>query len=153
VVVRNKDIATEETIREYLLDKLASCKVPSRILIVDNIPKSATGKVQRNGLAEIFAEELTTEFVAPREGIEAAMANIYAEVLGIDQVGANENFFALGGDSLRASQVIARIRAIFEINFTVATIFMKSTVAELAAEVLAITGKTNDEHTECHDRR
>jgi acyl-CoA synthetase (AMP-forming)/AMP-acid ligase II/acyl carrier protein len=153
VVVRNKDSATEETIREYLLDKLAPCKVPSRILIVDKIPKSATGKVQRNGLAEIFAEELTTEFGAPREGIEAAIANIYAEVLGIDQVGAHENFFALGGDSLRASQVIARIRAIFEINFTVAMIFMKSTVAGLAAEVLAITGKTNDEQTECHDRR
>jgi acyl-CoA synthetase (AMP-forming)/AMP-acid ligase II/acyl carrier protein len=152
VVVRNKESATEETIREYLLNKLARCKVPSRILIVDKIPKSAMGKVQRNGLAEIFAEELTTEFVAPREGIEAAIANIYAEVLSIDQVGTNENFFALGGDSLRASQVIARIRAIFEINFTVATIFMKSTVAELAAEVLAITGKTNEKQAESSDR-
>jgi acyl-CoA synthetase (AMP-forming)/AMP-acid ligase II/acyl carrier protein len=152
VVVRDKERASEGAIHEYLCGELAQCKVPSRILIVDKIPKSATGKVRRAGLAEIFAAELTTEFIPPRGGIESKIGDIYADVLGVDPVGKNDNFFTLGGDSLRASQVIARIRATFGINFTVATIFMKSTVAELAAEVLALMAVRKAPQAEYSDR-
>jgi acyl carrier protein len=110
--------------------------VPRQIVIVDEIPKSATGKVQRSGIAEKFADQLKVEYVAPQSELERALANIVAEVLGVEHVGATENFFTLGGDSLRATQVIGRIRAMFDVNLSIATIFRKSTVAELADEIV-----------------
>jgi len=135
VVVGDKARTTEAEIREYLLGRLAAFKVPSRLLIVDDIPKGATGKIQRIGLAEKFAAQLQERFIAPKNDIEAMLADIYAEVLGAEQVGASDNFFALGGDSLRANQVLSRIRAAYQVNLSIATIFWKATVADLAHEI------------------
>jgi acyl-CoA synthetase (AMP-forming)/AMP-acid ligase II/acyl carrier protein len=135
VVVRDKDRVTEEMIREYLLSRLVEFKIPSRLLIVDHIPKSATGKVERGLLTEFFKEQLKGDFVAPENEIESKLVRIYAEVLGLDKVGTNDNFFALGGDSLRAGQIIARVRSIFGVNLSMATIFWKSTVADLSREI------------------
>ena len=123
---------TESMIRERLVERLAAYKIPSRIIIVDKIPKGATGKLQRIGLAEKFADQLGAGWSAPQGEIEAKLAQVYAEVLGVEQVSASENFFALGGDSLRAFQVIARLRAAFDVNLSIGTIFMKPTVNELA---------------------
>jgi acyl carrier protein len=65
------------------------------------------------------------------------VANIYADVLEIQQVSASDNFFALGGDSLRATQVISRVRSLFAVNLPIASLFVKSTVAQLAEEIAA----------------
>jgi acyl-CoA synthetase (AMP-forming)/AMP-acid ligase II/aryl carrier-like protein len=123
---------TEPMIRESLVERLAAYKIPSRIIIVDEIPKGATGKLQRIGLAEKFADQLGAGWSAPQGEIEAKLAQVYAEVLGVEQVSTTENFFTLGGDSLRAFQVIARIRAALDVNLSIGTIFMKPTVFELA---------------------
>jgi oxalate---CoA ligase len=141
VVVRCRERTTEHELREYLAPKLAPYKVPSRILIVATIPKSATGKVQRDGLAEKFAQELAGRFVSAGDAIEDAVAAIYADVLDVDAIGRHENFFAMGGDSLRAGQIIARVRSRFEVTLTIATMFMKSTVAEVAAEIRELMNK------------
>ena len=111
--------------------------MPSHLLIVDDIPKSSSGKVQRAGLAKTFAERLQCGFVAPKNNLEALVARIYADVLEIQQVSASDNFFALGGDSLRATQVISRVRSLFSVNLPIATLFLKTTVAELAEEIAA----------------
>jgi acyl-CoA synthetase (AMP-forming)/AMP-acid ligase II/acyl carrier protein len=153
VVVRDKNQVTEEAIRYYLMKRLAEFKVPSRVFIVDKIPKSATGKVQRGKLAEVFAERLIAEYVAPANELVSKLAAIYAEVLGVERVGANDNFFELGGDSLRATQIISRVQGIFGVNFTVATIFMKATVSELAAEVLAHMNELADDQSDCPVRQ
>ena len=135
VVLLDKASATEPMIREYLLGRLADFKIPSQVLIVDEIPKGATGKVQRTGLAEKFAQQLKREFVAPNSELETMVASIYAEVLGIEQIGTSDNFFALGGDSLRATQVISRVRAAFQVNLPIVTLFRNPTVAGLADEI------------------
>lgn len=136
VVLREQAAVTEPMIRHYLFGRLADFKIPSQVLLVDEIPKGATGKVQRIGLAEKFAWRLKREFVAPRNDLEREVASIVAEVLKLAQVGVNDNFFALGGDSLRATQVISRLRAAFQVNFPVAVVFKKPTVEELSEEVL-----------------
>ena len=135
VVVRNKDEISEDALRSFLLKRLAQYKVPTRILIVDEIPRTNTGKAQRKKLEEVFGGKLIGVNIPPKDVVEEAVSRIYAEVLSVNQVGANENFFSLGGDSLRASQVISRIKAKFEIDFTVATLFQHPTVSELAGEI------------------
>ena len=85
-----------------------------------------------------FAQSLRGEFVAPRNEVEERIASIYATILTIDQVSIHDNFFALGGDSLRATRVIAHLRAIFQRgrDFPIPILFQKPTVAELAEELM-----------------
>jgi acyl-CoA synthetase (AMP-forming)/AMP-acid ligase II/acyl carrier protein len=139
VVVLDKERVTEPMIREHLFGRLADFKIPSQILIVDEIPKGATGKVQRIGLAERFAQQLKREFVAPKSKLEAMVASIYGDVLGMKRVSTADNFFALGGDSLRATQVISRVCAALLVNLPIVTLFKKPTVAELADEIARST--------------
>jgi len=129
------DNTTEAALRLYLQSQLAEFKIPSRLVIVDEIPKGATGKIQRFGLTDKFAAQLAPKAVAPKGDLETKLADIYAEVLGVKEISAAENFFALGGDSLRAMQVIARVRAVFNVNLSIATIFWKSTVRDLGHEI------------------
>jgi oxalate---CoA ligase len=148
VVMRENTQATEAEIRAYLGGRLAPYKIPSRILYVDDLPRGVTGKIQRIDAANKFAEQLNGNFIALRNELESAVAQIYGEVLGVEQVGATDNFFALGGDSLRATQVIARLRSRFDVNVTIATIFFQSAVRELAQELLQlITAADEDSAT------
>jgi acyl-CoA synthetase (AMP-forming)/AMP-acid ligase II/acyl carrier protein len=135
VVVRDPTRSTETSLRDYLMSRLVDFKVPARVLIVDEIPKSSTGKIPRASLAKTFAQRLQAEFIAPGTNLEQLIANIYGDVLEVPQVGLNDNFFALGGDSLRAMQVISRVRSLFSINLPIATLFLKTTVAQLAEEI------------------
>lgn len=133
VVLRQSAFATEKEIREFASARLAPYKVPSQVLIVERMPKGATGKVQRIGLAEKFAPQLKPEFVPPGDQVENALARIWAEILGIQRVvGIRDNFFALGGDSLRAAALFARIQEIFGKKLPLATLFQAPTVEQLA---------------------
>jgi amino acid adenylation domain-containing protein len=146
LVVRDPLSTTEASIREYLSGRLAPFKMPACLLMVDDIPKSSTGKIRRSALAELFAERLRGGFIAPKNDLERLVADIYADVLETEQVGAGDNFFALGGDSLRATQVISRLRSLFSIDLPIATLFSKSTVAELAQEI-AVSVEALDENS------
>ena len=130
---------TERELRQFAFSRLADYKVPTQILIVDEIPKGPTGKLQRIGLAEKLADKLKADFVAPSGPLEEALARIWAEVLGkacaegrSKPVGIFDNFFALGGDSLMATQVVARVRALFEVELPLPTIFQEPTLTDQA---------------------
>ncbi|MGZ9186651.1 MAG: phosphopantetheine-binding protein, partial [Candidatus Binatia bacterium] len=129
-------------LRLFVATTLADFKVPRQIVFVDAIPLGATGKIARNGLSEQLADQLKSASGAPQTDFQRAVATIFAEVVGVEQVGATDDFFDLGGDSLRAFQVISRIRARFDINLSIATVFAKSTVAELADEIVRALGDT-----------
>jgi acyl-CoA synthetase (AMP-forming)/AMP-acid ligase II/acyl carrier protein len=139
LVLRHGSHLTESAIREYLLDRIAEFKVPSRVMIVDEIPKGATGKVNRTELSERFARHFAREDATLKSDLEERLAGIYREVLGVEKIGPDDNFFELGGDSLRATQVINRVRAQFEVNLSIATIFRRATVGELASEIARAT--------------
>jgi acyl-CoA synthetase (AMP-forming)/AMP-acid ligase II/acyl carrier protein len=148
VVLRRGMQATVAELGEFAAGRMTDFKTPKRILIVDEIPKSATGKLQRASLAEKFTGLLQGDTVEPETHLESMIAQIYAEVLGVESVGTTDNFFALGGDSLRATQVISRVRAMFDLNLSIATVFRKPTVAELAAEIVgAMTDSDGDATT------
>jgi acyl carrier protein len=143
VVTREPGQTTEASLRDYLTSRVAAFKVPARVLIVDEIPKGPTGKINRRGLAETFAGRLQVGFIAPKNNLEKLVATLYAEVLRVPRVGLDDNFFSLGGDSLRAMQVISRVRSLFSVILPVATLFLKTTVAVLA-EVIAAFVKALD---------
>ncbi len=140
VVLRPGAAAAADELRRFAADRLADFKVPRQIFFLDALPRSATGKIRRDRLADKVA--LHAPFVAPESELERALAQIVGEVLGIARVGVRDNFFALGGDSLRAFQVLARICSGLDVNLSIATLFYRATVAELAEEVRRALAET-----------
>ncbi len=136
VVLRPGAAATESDLRALAFDRLADFKVPSQVLIVDRIPAGPTGKLQRIGLAAHLARALRHGYAAPRNPLEQVLAAIEGEVLGLDQVSVQDNFFALGGDSLRATQVVTRLRAVLQVDVPIPELFHHPTIAALASDLL-----------------
>jgi acyl-CoA synthetase (AMP-forming)/AMP-acid ligase II/acyl carrier protein len=138
VVLKPGGTADPQAIRTFLFERLAATKVPSQVVIVPAIPKGPTGKLQRIGLAEQLAPWLRQAPTPPRNDIERAVAQIFAGVLQSDWVGVADNFFALGGDSVRAIQVTARVLSILGVELNAAAVFLRPTVAELADEIAGL---------------
>ncbi|HEY9507921.1 MAG TPA: non-ribosomal peptide synthetase, partial [Gemmatimonadales bacterium] len=135
VVLREGARDGAPALRAFLFERLAPAKVPSRVVIVPAIPRGPTGKVQRIGIAERLAEHLQEPATPPRSPVERTLAEIFAQVLQCDACGVDDNFFALGGDSLRAMQVTARVYSAFGVELRPTEVFERPTVAELAARI------------------
>ncbi|WP_306359684.1 non-ribosomal peptide synthetase [Nocardia sp. CC227C] len=113
----------------WLSSRLPRYLVPSSITVLPELPRTATGKVDLRALPEPEAPD--TEYVAPT-GTEAVVADVLAEVLHADRVGARDDFFTLGGDSLLAARVAARLSAALHTTVPVRTLFEAPVVADLA---------------------
>lgn len=123
--------------RRVLLDRLARDKVPSEIVVVGQLPRGNTGKVQRSQLPALVAQRPSGSPDAPRTREEVVVARAFEAVLGQAVVTVDDNFFLLGGDSLSAARVLARLKA--ELGLVtlpeVRLVFEFPTVAALAAEL------------------
>ena len=145
---------TVDGLRCFLADRLAAHAIPSRILMLAEIPVGATGKVQRHRLAELLRARLEAPYVEPHGATELGIAEIFAEVLGVQDVGACDDFFTLGGESLRGTQVLARLRARYGIALPLVALFRMATPAELAqlVDAAALAGDDGWELTALLDR-
>jgi len=121
-------------LQRYLRERLPDYMVPAAIVLLDGLPLSPNGKVNRRALPapDPGVERSTGEYVAPRTQTEEVLCGIWSEVLGVSQVGAEDNFFDLGGHSLLATQVVSRVRRILQVEIGVRAVFMAPTVAGLA---------------------
>ncbi|MFE3256751.1 amino acid adenylation domain-containing protein [Nocardia sp. NPDC059229] len=119
-------------------DLLPAYMIPSRVDLLGELPFTSNGKPDRKAIATLLAaDERDGEFVAPRTDIERAVADIVATVLGRERVGVTDDFFALGGDSVLATAVVARVRDWLDSPDTVvADFFAARTVAGLARRLL-----------------
>ncbi|GGN73725.1 non-ribosomal peptide synthase/polyketide synthase [Nocardia rhizosphaerihabitans] len=124
------DVAAIEAV---LRGSLAAHMVPSAFVVVDALPLTPNGKLDRRALPEpVFAARA---FRAPAAGAETVVARVFGEVLGVERVGADDDFFALGGNSLVATQVVARLGAALGVTVSLKVLFEASTVTALAARL------------------
>ncbi len=137
VVLRPDAQAVPKDIRQFAGERLAEFKVPRRVLIVKELPKGPTGKVQRVGLAAKLglADGAGSAFVAPRTPLENLLAGIWADVLQRDKIGIHDDFFALGGDSLLAAQALIAIHEKMQLQVGAVALFDAPTVAEMAEHI------------------
>ncbi|HEU0299006.1 MAG TPA: amino acid adenylation domain-containing protein, partial [Longimicrobium sp.] len=124
-------------LRQALRRTLPGYMVPSAVVPMEALPLTPNGKVDRRALPE---PELAAEggYVPPRTPTEQALAAVWVEVMGLERVGAADDFFVLGGHSLLATRVLSRIRDLFGCELPLRTIFEHPTLAALAAEVVRV---------------
>jgi amino acid adenylation domain-containing protein len=130
-------------LRSYLLEKLPDYMVPSTFVILEEIPLTPNGKIDRKALPEPDNKrpELDRAFVAPRTPVEDILTSIWSEILGIKQIGIYDNFFDLGGHSLMATQVISRLCKVFRVKLPLRTLFEMPTINDLASTIIKTSGK------------
>ncbi len=127
-------------LREFLAATLPDPMVPTAWARLDSLPVTSTGKLDRRELARLAPDEIWSGgegFVPPRNPVEELLAGIWSEVLGVERVGAFDEFFQLGGHSLLATQVASRVREAFGIDLPLRRIFEAPTLAALAEAVAA----------------
>jgi acyl-CoA synthetase (AMP-forming)/AMP-acid ligase II/acyl carrier protein len=142
VVLHPHAIATPGQIRQFAIGRLADFKIPRQVLIVDKIPKGPTGKLQRIGLADKLrigeAPSPRRPFVPPRTPVQKVLSDHWAEILQLERVGTDDDFFGCGGDSLLAIHVLAHIRQFTGVELGISRFFEAPTVSEVARYVEAV---------------
>ncbi len=119
-------------LRRQLQTALPDYMVPSTFVMLDELPLNANGKINRKALPVPESTGATSGYVAPRTPTEQIVADIWAEVLKVEQVGVEDNFFDLGGHSLLAAQLISRLRTACKVELQLRALFEAGTVAALA---------------------
>ncbi|MEG4987494.1 amino acid adenylation domain-containing protein [Microcoleus sp. BR0-C5] len=130
---RNQHPELISELRSYLKDKLPDYMVPSAFVLLDALPLTPNGKIDRLALSQrcdYVSDE--TAFTEPQTPTEKEMAEIWTALLGLEQVGTNQNFFDLGGHSLMATQLISRVRSCFGVELGLRDFFAAPTVQNLA---------------------
>jgi hypothetical protein len=126
-------------LRDFLAKRLPDYMLPAAYVAVEALPLTSSGKIDRDALPPppTSASEQGAEYVAPRTDVEEVIASIWGGVLGLEKIGAHNNFFSVGGHSVAAAQVIYRIRDLFQVELPIRTLFEGPTVAELSAALIA----------------
>ncbi|WP_218053903.1 non-ribosomal peptide synthetase [Streptomyces rhizosphaericus] len=119
-------------IRAFLTTSLPDHMVPSAVVVLDRLPLGSSGKLDRRALPAPVWAARATGHVEPRTETEKALAAIWAEVLGVERIGVEDNYFALGGDSILSIQIVSAARRA-GIELTPRHLFVHQTVADLAA--------------------
>ena len=131
-VVPRESAPDAEALRAHLLGKLPVTMIPSAFVFLPSLPLSPSGKVDRRALPEPAEETVATAWAPPVTAAEKTLAEIWSQVLGRDDIGIHDNFFALGGDSIIGIQILSRA-AQAGLRLTPRQIFRHPTISELAA--------------------
>ena len=125
-----------EALTQYLTERLPAYMVPTLFVALDSLPRLPNGKLDRLRLPEPDLSALHSgEYVAPRTPAEHTLARLFAEVLELERVGIEDNFFQLGGHSLLATRLISRIRSELAVELPVRALFDTPTIARLAQHI------------------
>ena len=121
-----------DQLKTYLKQSLPDYMVPAHLILLDELPLTGNGKLDRKALPAPDASQLQARYVAPQTELQRQLAAIWAEVLKVEQVGLDDNFFELGGHSLLATQVISRIRQQLDVELTLRHLFEARDLAGFA---------------------
>ena len=142
VVLRKPNAASQINIKEFVSRKLSYFKVPQELVFVDKIPKGPTGKLQRVSLAAELGVTAAREaglssqvalIHEVRTHLEDVLSTMFTQIIGIEKISLNDNFFDIGGDSLAAMELIGAIEQVTGKGLTIAALFEAPTVRQLAA--------------------
>ncbi len=128
-------------VREQLKAQVPEYMIPSTVVVLERLPLTAHGKVDRRALpapAEV-RPELDAAYVAPRTSAEMALAEIWAQVLGVDRVGIHDNFFALGGDSITSLRIVAAAKG-RSLDLKLSSLYRQGTIAGVVDEIRPLDG-------------
>jgi acyl carrier protein len=146
VVTSKTDTVTTGELHDFIQNKLPDYMTPSLFIMLDEIPRTPQGKVDRKALPapDRARPELDERLVLPSTESERMLADIWMSLLHLDQMGVHDNFFDLGGHSLLATQLVSQIRETFQVEMPLYTVFEKPTISKLAIAVedLRNCGKT-----------
>ncbi|WP_298510748.1 non-ribosomal peptide synthetase [uncultured Kordia sp.] len=133
-----------EDLRSYLLQKLPEYMVPSRFFQLETLPLTRNGKIDKTALLDASDTQSikTTTYLAPETEAEKIVAAIWQEELQYENVGVQDDFFSLGGDSILAIRVLSKINAQLKSNFGVADLFVHATIQKLLANISTAATKT-----------
>ncbi|HEX6863493.1 MAG TPA: condensation domain-containing protein, partial [Thermoanaerobaculia bacterium] len=129
--------AVEDDLRTFLRSRLPEYMVPSAFVFLDALPLTPNRKIDRKALPEPAREEREEVELSP---LEELLAAIWSEVLGVERIGPSDDFFGLGGHSLKVTQVLARVREAFGVELPVRSLFESPTLAGLAARIEEASG-------------
>ncbi len=138
VVPEAGDAPSVPAIRGHLAAALPDYMVPTAFVVLAELPQTATGKIDRRALPPParVRPDLGAPPVAPRGPLEAMLAEIWADALGLDAVGIHDGFLDLGGDSLRANQIVSRVLTRLALPLEPSALFLARTIADMAATIL-----------------
>jgi len=134
IVARAGEEPSYLELRSFLRARLIEHMVPSAFVLLDEMPLTPNGKINRRALPapEVSRPELEQRYVAPRNDIEVALVDMWQEVLGINEIGVSDNFFDLGGHSLKATRLLSKVRSIFRTQLPLSVVFEETTIEALA---------------------
>ena len=127
-----KEPLKSHQIREFLVDWLAEPKIPTIFTIMDRLPKTISGKIDRKSLPEPQAQERIRPLIRPRNPIEEELVKIWEQVLKVNPIGIEDNFFALGGHSLLVTQLTALVEQSFKVKLPLKIPFESPQLAKMA---------------------
>jgi acyl carrier protein len=138
VTLRRPLPSATDALRQYVKSKLPAYMVPAAIVLMEAIPLTPNGKVDRAALpAPCERPRIATAYAEPETDLERAVASLWEEVLGVENIGVNDNFFDLGGDSLLGMRLMAALQDTFGIELPLRDLFTSSTLRELCATLRA----------------
>ena len=134
IVMKEQQSSGVDDLRGFLKERLTQDMLPSAFVFLDQLPLLSNGKVDHHALPapDWTRPELEETFVAPRTELEEQLVAVWAQVLGIDQVGIRDNFFDLGGHSLLAARLVTRIKQVCGLTLTLSMLFANPTIEQLA---------------------
>lgn len=133
IVVKNAALPSVTALRHYLQERLPAHMIPIAYHLLEALPRTAVGKVDRQALPapNRARPALAVAYTLPHTSLEEDLVQIWQEILSLDQIGIHDPFFELGGDSLQAMRIVTRLQAMFNVEITPADLFAAATVAEM----------------------
>jgi amino acid adenylation domain-containing protein len=135
LVPKANETVIEGQVREFLKICLPAYMVPSFFVMLESVPVTPGGKIDRKALTALPHTKQSTEHTLPKTEIERKLAKIWESVLCIQSIGITDDFFELGGNSLMAMSLFIEIEAAFDRKLPLATLFESSTIAQIAAQL------------------
>jgi amino acid adenylation domain-containing protein len=137
LVLHDEKPSSLSALRSFLKEKLPEYMLPATFILLNALPLNPNGKLDQQALPapDFSNREQSDSYDPPRTPVEEVLAAIWAEVLGLESVGRQDNFFQLGGHSLLATRIMSRVRSAFEKEIPLRVLFNKPTLAEFAAVI------------------